>query len=222
MIFLLVAGSPSIISLLFDRNSTSLTCISTDGPPTTVTWRRNGVLVNDSLYQPSQRVVNTETATYDNVLFNNDITNFVGTFTCEVSNVRSTAQETVVLNGQLISYSQSLILYRLLIFNMCLLTGVFITRDQFKVGQSATASCRSDTPATRIEWFSTSNGEVIESALSTQELDLVFSLVNDSTHDEVYTCRVTREGGIMIATQNFTVNVDGKIHYCNALILKEY
>ena len=60
------------------------------------------MLVNDSLYQQSQRVVNTETATYENVLFNNDITNFVGTFTCEVSNVRSTAQETVELNGELI------------------------------------------------------------------------------------------------------------------------
>ena len=101
---------------------------------------------------------------------------------------------------------------------MLLLTGVFIIQDQFKVGQSATASCRSDPPATRIEWFSTSNGEVIESALSTQELDLVFSPLNDSIHNEVYTCRVTREGGI-IATQNFTVNVDGKIHSCNALIL---
>ena len=60
------------------------------------------MLVNDSLYQQSQRVVNTVSATYENVLFNNNITNFVGTFTCEVSNVRSTAQETVELNGELI------------------------------------------------------------------------------------------------------------------------
>ena len=52
---------------------------------------------------------------------------------------------------------------------------------------------------------------MIESALSTQELNLVFSLVNDSIHNEVYTCRVTREEGI-IAAQNFTVNVDGKVH----------
>ena len=55
--------------------------------------------VNDSLYQQSQRVVNTETATYENVLFNADIANFVGIFTCEVSNVRGTAEETVELNG---------------------------------------------------------------------------------------------------------------------------
>ena len=88
---------------------------------------------------------------------------------------------------------------------------MFIIRDQFKVGDSATATCKSDTPATRIEWI-TIGEEVIESAMSTQELDLVFSPVNDSIHNEVYLCRVTREGG-MTATQNFTVNVDGKV--CN-------
>ena len=92
-------GSPSITSVLFDRNTTTLTCTSTGGPPTTVTWRKNGVLVNDSLYHQSQRVVNTESATYENVLFNDDVANFVGMFTCEVSNVRGVAEETVELNG---------------------------------------------------------------------------------------------------------------------------
>ena len=58
------------------------------------------MLVNDSLYQQSQRVVNTETATYENFLFNDNITNFVGTFTCEVSNIRDIAQETLELNGK--------------------------------------------------------------------------------------------------------------------------
>ena len=55
--------------------------------------------VNDSLYQQSQRVVDTVTATYENVLFNADVTNFVGMFTCEVSNIRNSAEETVELNG---------------------------------------------------------------------------------------------------------------------------
>ena len=60
------------------------------------------MLVDDSLFQQSQRVVDTETATYENVLFNSDITNFVGTFTCEVSNARNTVEENVELNGELI------------------------------------------------------------------------------------------------------------------------
>ena len=92
-------GSPSITSVLFDRDDTTLNCTSTGGPPTSVTWRKNGVPVNVSLYQQSQSVVDTETATYENVLFNDDISNFVGTFTCEVGNVRGTVQDTVELNG---------------------------------------------------------------------------------------------------------------------------
>ena len=44
--------------------------------------------------------MNAESATYESVLFNDDIANFVGAFTCEVSNVRGTNQETTELNGE--------------------------------------------------------------------------------------------------------------------------
>ena len=65
-----------------------------------------------------------------------------------------------------------------------------------------------------IEWLR--DGMVVESAAfpGIQELDLVFSPVNDSIHAQVYVCRVTRDGGNIMtvtAVQNFTVNVDGKI-----------
>ena len=92
-------GSPSITSLRFDRNSTTLTCTSTGGPPTTVSWRKDGVPVDLSLYEQSQQLVDAESATYQSILFNDNVTNFVGTFTCEVSNVRETVQETTELNG---------------------------------------------------------------------------------------------------------------------------
>ena len=93
---------------------------------------------------------------------------------------------------------------------------MFIVRDEFSVGESATASCKSDAPASMIEWLR--DGVVVESAAFTgiQELDLVFSPVNDSIHTQVYVCRVTREGRrgmIVTAAQNFTVNVDGKMVY---------
>ena len=86
---------------MFDRNSTTLICTSTGGPPTTVTWRKNGVPVNISLYEQSQRLVDAVEATYQSILFNENVTNFVGTFTCEVGNARVTVpvQETVELNG---------------------------------------------------------------------------------------------------------------------------
>ena len=92
--------------------------------------------------------------------------------------------------------------------------GVFIVRDQFIVGQSATATCKSDAPAIKIEWMK--NGEIVESdnTAGIQELDLEFSLVNDSIHNQVYVCRVTREGkdGMqpVAAVQNLAVNVNGK------------
>ena len=69
--------------------------------------------------------------------------------------------------------------------------------------------CVSDVPATMIEWLS---GEdvLMTSSRTTQQLDLVFSLVNDSIHNQVYVCRVTRLEDGMVATQNFTANVVGK------------
>ena len=92
--------------------------------------------------------------------------------------------------------------------------GVLIIRDQFRIGESATASCRSDTPATMIEWLR--DGMVVETASFSgiQELGLVFSPVSDSIHNQVYVCRVTRDGGngmTVTAVQNFTVDVDGKM-----------
>ena len=113
---LLYTGSPSITSVLFDRNSTTLTCTSTGGPPTTVTWMKDGVPVNESIYQQSQIVVHTENATYENVLFNDNVANFVGTFTCEVSNVRRTVQESVALNGETLSCTVRLLAFSITLF----------------------------------------------------------------------------------------------------------
>ena len=54
---------------------------------------KNGQLltIDGSTYQQSQRVLDTSTATYENVLSSADISNFIGTFTCIVSNARTTA-----------------------------------------------------------------------------------------------------------------------------------
>ena len=86
-------------------------------------------------------------------------------------------------------------------------TGVFIVHDQFRVGEFARATCTSDAPATRMEWIR--NGVVVASAVSTQEVVLSVSQVTDNIHGQIYVCRVTRNGG-MVATQNFTVQVNGK------------
>ena len=108
---------------------------------------------------------------------------------------------------------------------MC--AGVFIVCDEFNVGELATATCRSDSPAISMEWLR--DGEIVASATSTQKLVLLVSLVNDSIHGQVYVCRVTRDGG-MVATQNFTVQVNGKsslnniifIFHCSSGILSSF
>jgi hypothetical protein len=96
---------------------------------------------------------------------------------------------------------------------MHIIVGVSIIRDQFEVGDSAAASCNSDNQAIRMEWLR--NGTVVAAAVSTQQLDLEFSPVNDSIHNQVYVCRVTREGDVQVE-QSFNVRVDGK----NILFLK--
>ena len=87
----------------FDRDLTTLIRTSTGGPPTTVTWRKDGVLVDDSRYMQSHRLLNAEPAIDDIVLFDDDIASFVGSFTC---NVRGRTEETTELNGKYLVASE--------------------------------------------------------------------------------------------------------------------
>ena len=60
-----------------------------------------------------------------------------------------------------------------------------------------------------MEWLN--DGDVVVAAQSsTQRLDLLFDIVNDSIHNEVYTCRVTRNA-TDTAEQTFTVSVEGAL-----------
>ena len=162
--------------------------------------------VNESIYQPSQRVVHTENATYENVLFNDNVNDFASTFTCEVSNVRGNVIETLELNGVLPNYFCPLYMYMIWPI-VCLCSGVSISHSGFILGMLATVRCTSDIPVSIMEWLT--NGVVVESAVSTQMLDLIIPLVNDSIHGDVFACRATRDNGMM-AAQNFTIDVYGK------------
>ena len=99
--FLLPLAGPTINDpLLFTAGATSsLNCISTGSPATTVTFTRNGttvgplrdgesVSVGGITYQLSQTVTNRLESTYENVLtFSGDLFNLVNdTFTCTVNN----------------------------------------------------------------------------------------------------------------------------------------
>ena len=67
----------------------TLTCTSTGGPATTVSWRRDGTMLSDdSTYSiTSQVLTDTMTATYTHTL---TVTGrLVGEYECSVSNIRT-------------------------------------------------------------------------------------------------------------------------------------
>ena len=91
-------GSPSVADLTFNGQSNTLTCTSTGGPATTVTWRRNGVVMTlNTTHQQTQIVTNTTTSTYQTVLTIDPSVGIVGTYNCTVENVRGSSSVTVVV-----------------------------------------------------------------------------------------------------------------------------
>ena len=99
-LFLPPAGPTVNDPLLFTPGSPStVTCISTDSPATTVTFTRGStivgplrdresVVVGGVTYELAQRVINRRESTFENVLTINDaLANLVSdTFTCTVAN----------------------------------------------------------------------------------------------------------------------------------------
>ena len=65
-----------------------LTCTSTGGPASAVSWRRDGTMLNDnSTYSITSRVTNGTTATYTHTM---TVTGrLLGEYQCSVSNIRT-------------------------------------------------------------------------------------------------------------------------------------
>ena len=98
------AGSPNVTNLTFDDKSRTLTCTYTGGPATTVTWRRDGVVITlNDIHQQTKNVVDPGNGTYQTVLTINSSVGFsdiVGTYNCTVENVRGESSETVDVPGE--------------------------------------------------------------------------------------------------------------------------
>ena len=71
----------------------TLTCTSTGGPATTVSWRRDGTMLRDnSTYSITSQVTDAVTATYTHTL---TVTGrLVGEYQCSVSNIRTPSGST--------------------------------------------------------------------------------------------------------------------------------
>ena len=95
------AGSPIVTSLTFDKESRTLTCTSTGGPATTLTWRRDGVVITLSdTHQQTKNLLDPVTGTYKTVLTIDPWSNIVGTYSCTVQNDRGESSRTVVVTGE--------------------------------------------------------------------------------------------------------------------------
>ena len=98
------AGSPNVTNLTFDDRSRTLTCTSTGGPATTVTWSRDGVVITlNATYQQTQTIVDTVEGTYQTVLTIDPSvgqSDIVGMYNCTVENARGVSSESVVVPGE--------------------------------------------------------------------------------------------------------------------------
>ena len=98
------AGSANITDLTYNDQSRTLTCTSTGGPATTVTWRRDGVVITlNATYQQTKSVVDLVNGTYQTVLtIDSSVcqSDIEGTYNCTVENDRGKSSETVVVPGE--------------------------------------------------------------------------------------------------------------------------
>ena len=94
------SGSPTVTSLEYDQSRT-LTCASTGGPATNVTWRRDGAVITpNTTHQQTKRVVDPVAGTYQTVLtIDSSVgqSDIVGTYNCTVENARGVSSETLVI-----------------------------------------------------------------------------------------------------------------------------
>ena len=84
---------PTATTLVYSETTRSLTCTTTGGPATTVTWRKDGAIISISAaYQQTQVVTDATTGTYETVLtIAQSVTDIIGTYSCIVGNTRGTS-----------------------------------------------------------------------------------------------------------------------------------
>ena len=96
------AGSPNVTSLNFNRQSSTLACTSTGGPATTVTWRKDGVVLTlNATHQQTKSLVDAVVGTYQTMLTIDPSVGQSGLYNCTVENDRGESSRTVVVTGEI-------------------------------------------------------------------------------------------------------------------------
>ena len=102
--YVLHAGAPNVTELTFDRESRTLTCTSTGGPATTVTWTKDGAVITpNTTHQQTQMIVDTVEGIYQNTLtIAQSVTgdDLYGLYSCMVENSRGSSNKTIHIYGK--------------------------------------------------------------------------------------------------------------------------
>ena len=100
------------VSVQYDRTSQTITCTSTGGPATDVTWSKDNVnikLTMGDFYEHSQIIINTTSATYANRLRIVDKSSeAAGNYTCSITNSRGGMNGSLYIQGNYIMQRQLL------------------------------------------------------------------------------------------------------------------
>lgn len=208
-------GLPSIVSLSLNRSMATLTYASSHGPATTVSWKKNGIVLDKGSvdFNQNQRLVDAETATYESYLITSNLSILVGEFTCVISNSRGATEKTLLLEGSYMLHPWHAIIN----FDPTdpSYSGVYIISSPLIVGQTATVTCISYVEGQEMKWL---NGDNVLSTVSSQQSINLTIFVEDSLHNETYTCRVTTINN-MIVEETITMTVIGELIVPNNNIL---
>ena len=92
------SGSPIISGLRYDNSEAAMFCISSRQLVESVSWLKDGTVIEQNSVVQTQRIVDREDVTYEHKLKGN--LNFVGRFTCIVRDgYGRSAERTLMLNG---------------------------------------------------------------------------------------------------------------------------
>lgn len=86
-------GAVVVTELNFDEEKQALSCTSTGGPPTIVSWMKDNqpIVFSGTTYWQTQTIINLNTSTYATILYiglREDQDQVIGNYTCKVQNSR--------------------------------------------------------------------------------------------------------------------------------------
>ena len=203
-------GIPNSANLTF--NVPTLTCTSTGGPATTVTWKKNGqdLDMDGAVYEQNKVITDTQTAEYQSTLIlpKRNITDFNSQYECIVENVRGSSNASLTLQGK----TSSLYAWYDIMIMIIYIALKIIENDTFILGEPAALTCTSIISVDELVWLDHEGIVLVNVSsknTSAMSADLTFNQVNDSIHNKTFTCGAERKGTV---EKDIFVSVSGNIN----------